>query len=296
MDRRLIYIAAGVLVLLLLAGGGLLLTKRNGSGGTNAADVRANTIVLAKRYMNQGEYQHALDLLDKLLITNPNDSEASNLEDQIVAAMKSASAGRQKQSESSQAQLASSLDKLGKSLEQNASRTVQQPVQAPEPSTQSSSGLSKAEIEKQQKADKVRNLINQGIAKMNKGDLTGARSDFNGALGLDPSSALALAELGDSYVQEDPASPGNLSKATDLANQAISKDPNLWLPHYTLAKVYSQTKSWDNAIKEYGEAGRLNPENPVLPFELGKIQYRAGQFQAAQQSFTQAIHLDPKNE
>jgi hypothetical protein len=46
--------------------------------------IRENTLRLAKSYMENGEYQRALDLVDKLLIENSDDMEAKQLQDKII--------------------------------------------------------------------------------------------------------------------------------------------------------------------------------------------------------------------
>ncbi len=45
--------------------------------------IRLNTLKLAEDYYKQKEYQRALDLLDKVLINNPDDEDAKNLRDRI---------------------------------------------------------------------------------------------------------------------------------------------------------------------------------------------------------------------
>ena len=87
MDKRkaLIIGGAGLLILLL----GLLaffLLKSPGDGAAPAEDPaaakRANIMTLARDYMEQHEFQRALDLLDGLLIEDANDQEVRDLQGQ----------------------------------------------------------------------------------------------------------------------------------------------------------------------------------------------------------------------
>jgi len=45
---------------------------------------RENTLVLVKKYVEKGEYERAMNLLDDLLIKNPHDEEALLFIDEIV--------------------------------------------------------------------------------------------------------------------------------------------------------------------------------------------------------------------
>ncbi len=81
--------AAGLLLLLLVffgakgiasavSGGG-----RGGSGESQASQ-RTNTLALARKYLDKGQYDKAMDLLNGLLILNPNDADADSLLDQAI--------------------------------------------------------------------------------------------------------------------------------------------------------------------------------------------------------------------
>ena len=61
----------------------------------DATDIRANTLRLAEEYLAQGEFQRALDLVDKLLIENANDEEARNLRDGVIEAKRIADKERE---------------------------------------------------------------------------------------------------------------------------------------------------------------------------------------------------------
>ncbi|HOX18811.1 MAG TPA: tetratricopeptide repeat protein, partial [Spirochaetales bacterium] len=84
--RKLVPIAiAAGLVLLLSVGAGFLL-----AGGQRE---RANTLALARQYLEDGDYGRALDLLDRLLIKDSDDDEARKLRELVVAARKAAEDG-----------------------------------------------------------------------------------------------------------------------------------------------------------------------------------------------------------
>ncbi|MFI3257546.1 MAG: tetratricopeptide repeat protein [Spirochaetales bacterium] len=88
-----------ILIILLIAvailGGtlGLSLLVRNCRSGTSVvvsgtgagSQERENMLLLAQRYMDRGEYDRAMDLLDQLLIQNSNDEQALAMSDEILA-------------------------------------------------------------------------------------------------------------------------------------------------------------------------------------------------------------------
>ena len=87
MDRRvLVAVGAAVLIIFLvvslLLGFGARIFDRKEPRLTE----RENTLKLAELYLEKAEYDRALDLLDKLLVGNPNDREALELQDEVLAA------------------------------------------------------------------------------------------------------------------------------------------------------------------------------------------------------------------
>jgi tetratricopeptide (TPR) repeat protein len=85
--RKLVIIIAGAVLVLAVAG--ILLFRKAGPALFNAgrgqtATVRENTLRLAESYLAAGDYQRALDLLDKLLIENPDDAAVRELHERVL--------------------------------------------------------------------------------------------------------------------------------------------------------------------------------------------------------------------
>ncbi len=76
--------AASVLLLLLLFFGIRGIAKSASSSGAKGGVVRQNTLALAQKYLDKGQYDKAMDLLNGLLISNPNDAEADELLDKAI--------------------------------------------------------------------------------------------------------------------------------------------------------------------------------------------------------------------
>jgi len=327
MDRnKLFLIGGGVLLLIALGVGGFLLFNKKAPEPVVIEQVdntRKNTLILAQDYLDQGEFQRALDLLDSLLIQDATDSEAKALRDRIIDARKVALDSEKAEERQNQEELVDSLEDLGNSISEQTVQQVdpaelERQRQAEELRRQQEAlrrqeemaalqaqiaaaeerriaeeerlaALSQAEREK---AREVLELINEGVEYLESLNYAQAISTFDQALDLDSSAAPAYAYKGESYFQQDSSSQINIQEAVKNANKAIQNDQNLWVPHNTLGKIYSQTKNWDNAVTEFREASRLNPENSDVLYNLGKAQYRSRNFNDARQSFEGCVHLD----
>jgi len=89
--KLIIIISAGTALVVLLVLGIVFLAKgKKNTGGTGTAitsqsdNRRQNIFKLVKGYLEQGEYDRALNLIDGLLIENSEDEEARELQRQIL--------------------------------------------------------------------------------------------------------------------------------------------------------------------------------------------------------------------
>ena len=81
--KLLLVAAAGILALLLLFWGARAIASAVGRGGSKDS-ARSNTLALAQKYLDKGQYDKAMDLLNGLLISNPNDADADELLDRAI--------------------------------------------------------------------------------------------------------------------------------------------------------------------------------------------------------------------
>jgi len=113
-------IAAGI-VTLALVGTLAFFAFGRGDGGGSSASKRANTLALAREYVERGEFQRALDLLDTLLIEDSTDADARALRDQAISAKRGAEGDKSAQEEatrrSEQESVSSALNQIGKAVE-----------------------------------------------------------------------------------------------------------------------------------------------------------------------------------
>jgi class 3 adenylate cyclase/TolB-like protein len=120
------------------------------------------------------------------------------------------------------------------------------------------------------------------------------------ALQLDPHNALALATVAHRFirpVQEerstDPA--GDLRRADELVEQAISADPNLYFAHHTKAWILAWQGRPEEAMIEAERSLTLNP-NFVDTFQiLGLANNLLGRPEKALEFVDRAIRLSPRD-
>ena len=101
-NKKLVLIAlAGLLALLLLffAARAIAFAASSAKSGGAKDSERQNTLALAQKYLDKGQYDKAMDLLNGLLIANPNDADADSLLDRAIQLKKEDDA----QSQASQA-------------------------------------------------------------------------------------------------------------------------------------------------------------------------------------------------
>lgn len=136
-----------------------------------------------------------------------------------------------------------------------------------------------------------------GIALSENKEFDKAEECFQRALTIFPGNFMALNNLANNCVER-----GDLDNAILLYYQSLkSKNDRKELirklnstTHQNLAKIFLMKNDFPKAIFHYNEAIRLTPQNASLLYELGKIFYRIGEKNVAENYFLQALELDNK--
>ncbi|MBN2554132.1 MAG: tetratricopeptide repeat protein, partial [Spirochaetales bacterium] len=263
MDRRkVIIIIIAVIVILLIAGGAWLgLRAHSRSAESQEARQRLNALKLARTYMEKQEYDRAMEILEELLLENPDDAEAQALLDEIIDRKKLAEMSEREREQQAlleqQEKLKEGLKELGSSIQEKLPQetvVAVQPKEIPDDAT----------AKERERLRKINELMAEGVRRLNSGDHEGARRIFDQVLELDPDSGQAYAYIGKSYLDEDPQRQSNVQAAVEASNKAIQKDRTFYLPHETLAKIYENAKNYEGAVDEYKEAARLKPDDYFL--------------------------------
>jgi len=116
-----------------------------------------------------------------------------------------------------------------------------------------------------------------------------AKSTYERAMEVAPSSPLIpllLARL--------EASNGDLEKAGEYANQAISLKQNYAEAHFLLAQIAVTEGNVGSAIPALETTVILSPNNPGLLFQLGLLKYSVKDYVGAAIVFAEAVRLVPE--
>ncbi|MDR0602563.1 MAG: hypothetical protein LBG42_09315, partial [Treponema sp.] len=332
MNRKTLLIAgiAGVVLLALLVSGAAFLLLKKGGGNRSVTNASAETEDLSRRnilnlvrdYIEQGEYQRALDHLDSLLIADSGDAEARELRDAALREKAAASAAANAAAAESAAALAAGV--LGASRDRSAlsaggeaaAREREERLRAQEAEAAAGAAaeaerraaaeaeaarrraqeeeLARASRELQAQMRAVNDLVSQGKERLGKDDLPGAAAVFADARSRMPPGetrfeAQKLADMAEGYYGVYARNPNTETgaqaarEATALASESAKKDPEQAQPHSILGKLYRDLHQWDNAAAEFREAVRLEPDNYLYSFDLGRVYFSGRKYADARQ-------------
>src|SRR6185295_223202 len=114
-------------------------------------------------------------------------------------------------------------------------------------------------------------LLARGAALAQIGDTNGALATFNRALAIDPSNAVAKANVGTVYLLVR-----DYARARAVMEEALVLDPNVSRAHNALGVIAADTGHLDEAIQHLKRAVELNPREWDTLFNLGKLLRRQG--------------------
>ncbi len=129
---------------------------------------------------------------------------------------------------------------------------------------------------------------NRGTAHDAQGEVDKAILDFNEAIRLNGSFALAMTNRGESYRKK-----GDYSKAIADSSEALRLDPKSLLAHLHRGDAYSDNVDFDNAIADYTEILE-NSSASYAYHRRGSVYFAKQDFERAIADFTESIRLDPR--
>jgi len=223
--KLIILISSGAVLVALIVLGIIFFVKgkKDAGGAGNAITSqsdgrRQNIIKLAKNYIEQGEYDRALNLIDSLLIDNSDDNEAKNLQRQVLQTDRQKGSDavtemqrqlleeqrRQNENFSVNYQRASS-DLAAADAEAAAARRAAAEEEAARKKAQEDE-LAKVSRQLQEQMRKVNELVADAKARLNSGDLPGADRLFSDARKAMPEKeprfeSQKLADMADAYYE-----------------------------------------------------------------------------------------------
>jgi tetratricopeptide (TPR) repeat protein len=129
-----------------------------------------------------------------------------------------------------------------------------------------------------------------GVERVAQGDLTAAETAFRQAIALESKSVAAHIALGDLYLTgfEKP------QEAVHAYRAAVASNPQHSGARYGLGIALAATDRAEDAEKEFTEAARLAPTNPLPLQALGRLHASRRQPEKARHAFDAAIAADPR--
>ena len=321
-NRKKIVIAAiaAVVVLALLF---VALSWIRSSGSENAAQRRANTLTLVRTYVDKEEFDRALALLETLLIENPEDTEASELLDIVLAAKRARermdageSVDRRELEEAlaaaraAAARIASAADeawraasRMNDESERNArsesARVADRssPDQAPAETGESLSdqeARERMEKENSEREEAERKALEESLANKNK-QLQKQIEDVN----RNVARGKQAAESGSFRSAQDyfNRAEADLPEGEDKFN--ASKYLEMAESLYTIATETDdstiKTESLSSALEYVNKAIQADPSSAKAHWLRAKIYEEQGKLAQAEAELAEAVRLDLRN-
>ena len=128
------------------------------------------------------------------------------------------------------------------------------------------------------------------LTDIEKGDLAKAMELLNKAISLQPNFLKAYLSRAQAHM-----SLGENEKAFEDFNAALQinpEEPDIYLKR---GQVYSDLKQYEKAFEDYNHAVRLKPNYANVYFERGRIYFTMGVYNKAYEDFTKALTIDPKH-
>jgi|GEM_PF-802550 len=133
-------------------------------------------------------------------------------------------------------------------------------------------------------------LVNRGNARRDLGDLTGAISDYDRAIALDPQDVAAYNNRGNARRAQ-----GDLTGAISDYDQAIAFDPQFAGAYYNRGNARRDQGDLTGAISDYDQAIALDLQFAGAYYNRGNVRRDLGNLTGAISDYDQAIALDPQD-
>jgi tetratricopeptide (TPR) repeat protein len=118
---------------------------------------------------------------------------------------------------------------------------------------------------------------------------TEAEKAYRSAIRLDAQAVGPRIDLADLYA----TSLAKPAEAIPLYKEVIARDPKHAGAHYALGVAFAATSDDESAMRAFTEAATLAPDNPFVPYELGRLHIRHERWDAALDAFARAITIRP---
>jgi tetratricopeptide (TPR) repeat protein len=134
----------------------------------------------------------------------------------------------------------------------------------------------------------AKHLVQQADDLAMKNDFAGSGALLNQAIALDPTYAASYSQLAKLYY-----SAGEIAKASDAIDQALSREPFHPEYLYVQGKILERQSRLDDALAAFQESARVNPKESDAYFEMGAIYQQRGDRTRALAAYKKAVEISP---
>jgi len=306
--KKIAIIAAASLLLLLLLFFGIRgIARAASSSGAKGGSARQNTLALVQKYLDKGQYDKAMDLLNSLLISNPDDAEADKLLDEAI---------KQKKASDEQAaqnivvqpgdssynisidtdELTAALREQNEKSQQMINDLLEQQRQSQDAQRAEAAAEKKAAEELKKKEEAERKAAEEALAQKNaalKSKISGINEKIAaGKADLNTGSVDSALSNFKNAVSQLPLSEGepafSAAKYSEVASALFEASQNE-KDSGKKAKLNREALSYVN------QALKNNPNDPVSHYILGMNYIESGDWQMAAKELEAAAKNDPDN-
>ncbi|HAE82250.1 MAG TPA: hypothetical protein DCK85_02575 [Ktedonobacter sp.] len=135
----------------------------------------------------------------------------------------------------------------------------------------------------------VHRTFGQIFARRRPAEIDRALQAYNRSLQLNANDAETHKLIGDIFLflRRQPL------QAIPAYTQSLRLNPNDVESHQRLAQCYEDTNQLEPALREYQEAARFAPKQPLLHQKVGQLAWRLNQFPIAERAFVTVLTINP---
>ncbi len=253
----------------------------------NAPSRVENILTLAKDYIEQAEYDRALDLLEDILIDDPENENAIYLRNVAIEQK----TGGEVHSENVIADDSADVDGADDIADVDGADDSAEQREFSDPAdVDEGRRVADREVQRQ-----IYTLLEEARQLQEVRNFISARDKIQQAIGLNEDFALPYSRLAETYLEEDIENSENRRRAAELAEIAINKDSELWEPYNVLGSIFHASKLYERAIQSFSIAADLEGASDEVLYALGNAQFDARQFSAARKSYESYISRNSDN-
>jgi tetratricopeptide (TPR) repeat protein len=137
--------------------------------------------------------------------------------------------------------------------------------------------------------ENINALFNRANAKLALKDFEGAIEDYSLVISLEPNDKVAYLQRGLTKIKLDQN-----KKAIKDFTQAIKLDKRYWNAYYQRGIAKYNLKDFETAMRDFNIVNKYSPNSDVL-FSIAKTKMGLGNYSGAKKDLTIVIEMDPGN-